>query len=323
MLYAQADAYIRQPHTAPYFLLVASYAPHEPAIPAPRYANLPVPPRTTLPPNYDEADVSSKPAWVRNLRRLTPRDTAQIEQFRVDSIRSLQATDDGVARVLKALDETGQRDNTMVIFMSDNGLALGEHRIRVDKRCPYRECLKVPLLVSYPPLTPKRVADDHIALNIDLAPTILDLAGAPIPPSMDGRSLLPLLTGQATDWREDFLIEAYKEIPTDSPDYSGTRSAQYTYVEYSDGERELYDLEKDPYELNNVAGRPAYAPIQARLAQERARLWTPSALWKASVVASPQPAPTRNPRQTPQPGAAAPPTPHPAEMPTAREFGGD
>jgi hypothetical protein len=202
------------------------------------------------------------------------------DRIRLNQVRTLVAVDEGLARLLAALRETGQDQRTAIIVLSDNGFTWGEHRLDPHKGCAYRECLRVPLLIAYPPLTRTGVTDGRIALNIDVAPTVLDLAGLAAPAWMDGRSLLPLLAGANPPWRDDFVIEA-SAIGEPIPDFQGVASTTWRYTEYADGSRELYDLARDPDELRNLAGDPSQ---EARRAQQAARL---RALLGAPVAPAP------------------------------------
>jgi len=265
VLATQAEQFIRTSDPRPFFVYIAPYAPHEPSIPASRHANLFNDLSPWRPPSYNEADVSDKPAWLASFPLLTPTQQSTGDTSHKNMLRSLQAVDDLLAGVIQALQDTGQLDNTAIFFLSDNGLEWGEHRLLNHKSVPYQEAVRVPFLIAYPPLTPSRVDDPHVVLNIDLAPTMLDLAGQPIPITMDGVSLVPLLNGTATTWRTDWLEEHWSDVDQQAilPSWSAVHSLLWNYVEYDSGDRELYDLTNDPYELNNVAGQSAYASVQA------------------------------------------------------------
>ncbi len=190
----EAVAFVRDT-TGPLFLELATSAPHEPAIPSPgdedAFADLP----PARPPSFDEADVSDKPAWVRDLPRFTASQEAAIDAFRTDQYRSLLGVDRALGRVLDALEAAGRLENTLIVFTSDNGIQHGEHRW-TKKEAPYEESIRVPLVVRWDAAgwTPGTSLPGVLALNIDLAPTIADAAGVPHPPT-DGRSLLPVLGG--------------------------------------------------------------------------------------------------------------------------------
>ena len=245
------DGFIRTTE-GPIFALFAPAAPHAPATPAPADAgsfdDLP----EWRPPSFDELDRSDKPMHMRALHPLGPERTANLEVLRRNQYRSLQAVDRAVARLLGALEQTGRLDDALVIFTSDNGLLWGEHRW-LKKEVPYEEAIRVPLVVRADAIVDEGArTDDHIVANIDLAPTIADVAGVDLP-GAEGRSLIPLLTGSAESWRHALLIEHLRganPIPT----YCAVRTEQYLFASYDTGERELYDLRVDPFELRNLSG---------------------------------------------------------------------
>jgi len=177
--------------------------------------------------------------------------------------RVLIGVDENLGRILDTLDELGLTENTLVIFTSDNGYFLGEHGF-FDKRLMYEPSLRLPLLIRYPKKIKPGTVIDEFALNIDFAPTIMDYAGIPIPKDVDGRSLAPLLEGQPVKWRKDFLYEYY-EYPRGHKvrPHNGVRTRRWKYIQYYDFPRqyELYDLENDPEEENNLINDPRYADI--------------------------------------------------------------
>jgi arylsulfatase A-like enzyme len=250
----------------PFFLLFAPAAPHSPYTPAPRHEGLFASLPTWRPPSYNEQDVSDKPAWVKALPRLTEANRAVLDQLRIDQLETLQALDEAVGAIMQSLRDQGVDANTLVIFSSDNGFAWGEHRYD-RKQCPYDECFRVPMIVRYPPLVTAARQDSRLVLNIDLAPTVLELAGLSIPPGTNGASLVPLLAGSPPAWRSDLLHEHWKTelIPRNSL----VMDAQHKYVEYPPGSgqgTELYDLASDPYELLNRTNDPLLAQVKAALA---------------------------------------------------------
>ncbi len=182
--------------------------------------------------------------------------------------------DDGVASILNALDQTGLRQKTVIVYMTDNGVTVGDHRFGFMKNCPYEACIRTPFLVYAPGMYPARV-DTHLVANIDLAPTFAQLAGAPVPSKIDGLSLVPLLQDATAPWRDALLLEHW---PTEEgvgsmiPAFSAIRTDAWKYVEYSTGEKELYDLRVDPYELHNLAGAEGYQGIISQLARRLAVL---------------------------------------------------
>jgi arylsulfatase A-like enzyme len=208
-------------------------------------------PRT---PSFNEADVSDKPSNIRNLPLLTATQVADIDREYQARIESLQAVDEGVERIVNTLAENGELENTFIIFTSDNGYHLGQHRLRNGKAQPYEEDIRVPLMVSGPGVR-EGASLDQFALNIDFAPTIAELAQATPGRAMDGRSLAPLLvrdTPAPHNWRKDFLVEIYRAPGQPGSPGKALRTRHEVYVEYADGFRELYDLRTDPYQLDNV-----------------------------------------------------------------------
>jgi arylsulfatase A-like enzyme len=245
----------------PLFAVFAPAAPHAPAIPAPADASgfEDLPP--WVPPSFDEPDRSDKPRHMQGLRPIGPVRTTYLDELRRNQYRSLQAVDRAVARLLDALADTGRLDDALVVFTSDNGLLWGEHRW-LKKEVPYEEAIRVPLVIRADGLVddgPR--TDEHLVGNIDLAPTVAEMAGIELP-GADGTSLIPLITGEAVRWRRALLIEHVRgtnPIPT----YCAVRTSRQLFVTYETGERELYDLILDPFELDSIAGRaPA---LEARL----------------------------------------------------------
>ena len=260
----------------PFFAYVSVYAPHDPATPAPRHENLFADLTLPQPPSFNEEDMSDKPQRLSDNDALEAEGIARLERIYRKRIQSLQAVDEMVADFVTQLESLGQLDNTYIVFTSDNGYHLGEHRLPQGKNTPYEEDIRVPLLVRGPDVTAGEVVDT-LTGNIDLAPTFAEWAGISAPDFVDGRSLVPFLRGETpSEWRDAFLLErgsqsaqtsinvpatpsATLEAP-DSPldrvpavNYVGLRTADYTYVEYANGEIELYDLRADPYQLQNIA----------------------------------------------------------------------
>jgi arylsulfatase A-like enzyme len=269
----------RAPAVKPFFLWLTYTAPHtggpspnpnppfdcdSAAKPAPRHAHAfdsePLP----KPPNFNEADVSDKPASIRNLPRLTPSEVATTQRRYRCALESLLSVDEGVKKVVGALQANGELGNTLLIFTSDNGFFYGEHRVPAQKQRLYEESIRVPLLIRGPGVPPGVKVTDPV-INADLAPTIVAVANANPGLVMDGRSLIPLAQHPGTAAGRELLIEnpAFR----DQPAFTAIRTSSYLYAEHGSGERELYDLDKDPFELRNRHGSPAYGAIEAQLAQ--------------------------------------------------------
>lgn len=194
---------------------------------------------------------------------------------RLDYLRCLLSVDDGIGRVLDTLESLGRLDETMVIHTSDNGLFLGEHRL-TGKGLAYEEAIRVPLMIRYPHLISPGSTFDQMVLNIDLMPTILDLAGADLPSTLHGHSIRSILLCSDNPWRESFLYE-YFQVPwvTGVPNIQAVRTGRYKLVHYPDliGDiDELYDLQEDPYEVVNLIEDPIQRPRAIELRNELYRL---------------------------------------------------
>lgn len=239
----------------PFILLFAPNAPHRPTTPAVEDEGLLTDLEPHRPPSFNEEDMSDKPAWLANRPLLTEEEIVEIDSYRRDQLLTLISLDREIARVIARLQSSGELDRTMVIFISDNGQFLGEHRFGSSKNRYYEENVHVPFAIRYPPLVPKPYVENKLAANIDIAPTVFDLAGIPIPASMDGESLAKLLRRDGP-WREYLLLEG--GILDGS--YVGVRSERYFYGE-NDGYPEFYDLLEDPYQLQNLIGDPDHQEL--------------------------------------------------------------
>ncbi len=240
---------------APFFFYVATYAPHAPALPAPRHEHLFADVTYPKPPSFDEEDVSDKPSLIGELPRLEPWQLKAIEKVYKLRLRSLQAVDDLVESIVKALAETGELDNTYIVYTSDNGWHMGEHRQFVGKTTAYEEDIRVPFVMRGPGV-PRGARLDAFVLNNDIAPTFAAIAGAETPGFVDGRSFLPLLVDPEQSWRRSFAIQRRQRETMEivgPASFNAVRTADWTYVEYFNGERELYDLRNDPHQLENIA----------------------------------------------------------------------
>lgn len=240
----------------PFFLVFSPPAPHYPALPAPRYAEG----IDALPPwrpaSFNEQDVTDKPSWVALQEALDIDQTARLDELRYRQYQSLLALDDAVGRIVEALKESDRLSETALLFVSDNGYLLGEHRL-VAKAAPYEESIRVPFLFRYDALGEAGRSFAEPVLNIDVAPTIAELASVEAP-DVEGESLLPLITGSGEWSREAFVVEHLghrgpDRTGTGVPTYCAVHTAQYVYVEYDSGVNELYDLRRDPGQLDNLA----------------------------------------------------------------------
>ncbi len=286
--------FINRRHDKPFLIYLAHKAVHpevtqnndgsvnvadaELFIPAERHKNLYA--GKTIPhrPNYKRAP-EGKPALQRQIGNLPPlgASTATGDEAILGRQRSLGAIEDGVGEILKALSETGQFDNTIIVFTSDNGYFYGEHGLSVERRLAYEESIRMPLLVRYPRMIKAGTVRNEIALNLDLAPTLLSIAGAPVPGNMQGHSLVPLLMSERVKWRDSFLIEYYSDSVFPrivQMGYKAVRNERWKYIHYLElkGMDELYDLKTDPYEMKNLIHQPGAAKALAEMKREMERL---------------------------------------------------
>jgi arylsulfatase A-like enzyme len=257
----------------PWFLYLAPFAPHDPRVPEPRYAHATFPALDRVG-AAGTPEVADAPAY---LRRRPPADPTEVAALRTSQLRTLLSVDDLVDRVLRRLQDTGELENTLVFYLSDNGYAWGEHR-HVGKFVPYTESIRVPFLVRWPGRLPAGTVDDRLVATVDIAPTVLDAAGiAPDPDRpMDGRSLLDPRP------RERLLAEYWRDR-ANAPgirDWAALRGPDWQYIENYDQPggagtfREFYDLTSDPgMERNLLAdddpGNDPPAGLAAELAAAR------------------------------------------------------
>jgi arylsulfatase A-like enzyme len=255
----------------PFFLYIAPPAPHLPAIPAPRHASAFEGAHAPRVPSFDEEDVSDKPAWVRQAGPLRRRQQTVLDEQYRRRLQSLLAVDDLVETIVAELSRRRRLDGAYVFFTSDNGFFQGEHRILQGKAAAYEESVRVPLIVRGPGV-PAGARRPHLVANIDVAPTLAEIAGATLPADrVDGLSLVPLLGREPPAWeawRRELLLDLWGEGDAGVPEYHALRTPDRLYVEYATGERELYDLAADPYQLLNLygPGRTETPSLAARLA---------------------------------------------------------
>lgn len=269
VLAGKGTSFIRKQATAgnPFLLEIATFAPHGPYVPAPRDKGKFPGLRAPRDPSFNEADISDKPAWLRDHPKLSKQRIANLDRVYRKRARSVQAVDDMLAKLRATLNDTGQARNTYVVFSSDNGFHLGQHRLTAGKQTAFDTDVHVPLVAAGPGVPAGRTVS-ATAQNIDLCPTFTDLGGVPMA-GADGQSLAGLLHGQKppSDWPNAALVEHHgpNTAPTDPdrqskaegnpPTYKALRTATETYVEYANGQREYYDRARDPYELTNSYGK--------------------------------------------------------------------
>jgi N-acetylglucosamine-6-sulfatase len=259
----RAVAWLARPRTKPFMLMLSHKAVHAPLVPAPRHVGrYAATDFRALDDPRDRLDL--KPDWGGRSGMADP--VAEIRNYH----RCLLSLDEGVSRVLDELRRQDLEDDTVVIYASDNGALFGEHGGLWDKRAAYEPSIRIPLLMRYPRRIDAGTTCSEMVLNLDLAPTLLELAGVPAPPSVQGASWLPLLDGRPG--RDAFLYEYFREMGT-VPTCLGVRTRDWKFVTYPDDPQlaaELYDLRTDPGELVNLAGDPAYGgttrELEGRLA---------------------------------------------------------
>jgi N-acetylglucosamine-6-sulfatase len=275
----------------PFFLELATFAPHSPYTPAPRDANKFPGLRAPRPPNFDRLPADA-PGWLAGRPALSGDQLDQIDTAFRKRAQAVQAVDMMIARIQATLVADGISNDTYLVFSSDNGLHTGEYRLTPGKMTAFDTDIHVPLIVTCPGVAPGR-RTPAMAENVDLAKTFAEIGGTVLP--SDGRSLLPLFLGQhPADWRNAIVVEHHgPDVSPSDPDfqepssgdpttYVALRSHDFLYVEYADGEREFYDLPTDPFELHNVASQlPAskLALLHAEAAQveschDGAACWT-------------------------------------------------
>jgi N-acetylglucosamine-6-sulfatase len=276
----------------PFFMWLGTKAPHQPADPAPRHEDALPNVSLPRPPSFDEQDVSDKPDWISDNPPLGPQQIADAEDLYRKRLQSMLAVDDAIGQLVNALKQSGELDNTYIFFTSDNGFHLGTHRLSIGKWTAYDEDIRVPLIVRGPGVPEGRKLEHLVLNNdlaptfADLAgvevPSFVDgrslvplLADDPPPPqdwrqaflvesiaesaeipsSVVGNAPLRLLTGDvqpSEDWRRASPLQKSSIKEAGRPAFKAVRTEDHLYVEYDTGESELYDLQKDPYELNNI-----------------------------------------------------------------------
>jgi len=260
----------------PFFAYVAPTSPHNPSTPAERHKGAFANEEAPRSPSFNEEDVSDKPSWIQDLEPVAENARSRIDGHYEERLESMLAVDEMVGSLVEELEATGELENTYIFFTSDNGYHLGEHRVRQGKKTPYEEASRVPLFIRGPGVPVGSRVDD-LVLNNDLAPTFAELGGLE-GFEADGRSLVPLLGGEEPpSWRSSVLLEAFldgksarqqsdeveddEEGSSENTDegsrmdqtaFQAVRTKTHKYVEHENGERELYDLANDPYELDNL-----------------------------------------------------------------------
>jgi arylsulfatase A-like enzyme len=288
--------FLRKVRDVPFLLVVGFKSPHAPPEPAERLlglyegATLALPKNLAAIPPYPRAKelnqlvekgIQRTPYgvpedWVGLLgkarKKRHPKEGMNwLKPHRLAYHQLIAGVDENVVRILDLIDELGLTENTIVVYASDNGLCDWAHGTFI-KRAAYEESIRVPLLVRYPPLVRPGMSVDRLALNVDLAPTLLELAGVEAPDAIQGRSLVPLLEGRETEWRTSFVYENFYEPPFETPTLYALRTETWKLVEYPGfpGWTELFQLVEDPHETENLAGSKEHGAILTALRAELA-----------------------------------------------------
>jgi N-acetylglucosamine-6-sulfatase len=252
---------------------------------------------------FDEGNVTDKPRFIRDAAHLTPTEKKVYRTYYQKQLESLRSVDDGVKQVIQALGQMGRLRNTYVIFTSDNGFFFGEHRLLGGKFLAYEPATHMPFLIRGPGIRQGSASDELVA-NVDVAPTVLELAGAEADKSIDGRSLVPYLEDSELRTSRPILFESFVEtsdveaqgqisaapgtgatatvsrqpakatasLLAPPKDYAGIRLGPYKYIAWPSGEKELYNIERDPYELNSLHEVPNFFPIRNFLHRQMKKL---------------------------------------------------
>jgi len=287
--------WLQQKHDKPFLLILGHKASHTPFTPEKKYRSI-----------YDDIEIKypktafalqGKPEWVKQridtwhgiygplygFRKEFPDTSPESVRHFADFVRSYTATiksvDDSVGRLYQTLKRIGQLDNTLFIFAGDNGMFLGEHGM-TDKRTMHEPSIRVPLLVRYPRLIKPGTVIRQMALNIDVAPSILDICSAPPLENIHGMSFKQILQGKTEGWRESWYYEYnYEQQFPYTPNVRGVRTDEWKYVHYPHGDggpdrhkAELYNLRKDPGETRNLINDPTYGDKVTELKAELKRL---------------------------------------------------
>lgn len=267
----KAVEWLKKKHDKPFCLFLWFKAPHRSWDRPPRYRDLYQDITIPKPDTWDLRAMGS-PGKPRAFHEADNKigsfkDVPTLDKFLKDYYACLVGVDDNVGKVLATLRDIGRDRDTAVIYTSDNGFFAGEWQA-FDKRFMHEPSSKVPLLVRYPPLVKPGSLCDRMVLNIDIAPSVLDLADVKAPPGMHGRSFVPLLKDPTAAWRQDWLYEYYEfPGPHSVKPHRGIRTERYKLIHYYQDpeEFELYDLEKDPQERDNLHGKPEYKELVEKL----------------------------------------------------------
>ena len=233
--------------------------------------------------SYGEV-VKQKPAWKETfLLRAKPESRHLLEAIHAGTqeeirlrARMMAAVDEGVGAILMALEKKGELDNTFIVFLGDNGYFFGEHGLGPERRFAYEEGIRSPFVVRYPKLAKAGTTKKDLLICQDIAPTLIELGGGKPGPHVQGRSLLPLFGRKPAKWRKAVLAEYWAEQAYPwliGMTYKAIRTERYKLIHWVNRDRdreldELYDLEKDPFELRNLIKSRAHAAIRDKLRRD-------------------------------------------------------
>ncbi len=295
VLNEESVKFLRAKHAKPFMLYLSHKAIHpetyqgpdgklsDPTlsnfIPAPRHKELYSDAKITRRPSAG-VPPTDKPALQQKIDGLPPLgpETGSSDTVILNRLRMLKAVDEGVGEIVKALEESGELDNTLIVVAGDHGYFYGEHGLSIERRLAFEESIRIPLIMRYPPLIAAASEPAPLVQTIDLAPTFVELGGGDSQPAYQGRSLLPLLKGEdPADWRHAVLVEYFSDTVfprMKQMGYEAVRGERWKYIHFTDqqGMDELYDLQSDPYELHNLVDNPDSAGELAEMKGELKQL---------------------------------------------------
>ncbi len=290
----RAEAFLRKPRTKPFCLYLSHKAVHPDLVqnadgsivnalatnfvPAERHAKLYEGVTVPRRPNCDDT-LEGKPALQRKVDDLPPlsKATGSKDHEIIGRQRMFAAVDEGIGRLLAALEETGKARDTIVVFSSDHGYFYGEHGLSYERRLAYEESIRIPLIIRYPARVTSPRREETAVLSIDVGPTLLDLCGTSYPQPVAGRSFAPLMRGETIPSHYPFLVEQASDnvfARMRQMGYDAVRGERYKFIRYREfpGMEELYDLQADPYELKNLANDAASQSVRREMETELERL---------------------------------------------------
>lgn len=273
----KANDFIERNAEKPFFMYISTGAPHQPATPAPRhkgaFSDADVRIKAGGQTSFDEENVKDKPKWMQKIKRISSERLAKLNKLYRMRLQSMLAVEELAEELVKTLEKKGLLEKTYIVFYSDNGFHLGEHRLNPGKWTAYEEDIKVPFYIRGPGI-PKGEKRSQLVLNNDIAPTFAALAGVKTPDFVDGRNLMPLVKSEAVvkGWRDSVLIE-HEKANTYIPSFNAIRTDRFLYVKYpGSGFTELYDVETDPSERHNISGDSAFSTTEAEMEQRLPKL---------------------------------------------------